>query len=610
MTHGLRSGWLFAFCLACTTTISVYQPDTPPPSTASPALNGAAVEAGNAPRPVVGGSVRILKSGTDAFAIVSDPDEDVVDVVKLGASPTLVGTVQLQPGDEPNRIVADGAGFAHVVLRGGGAIATIDPSSASLVLRRNVCPAPRGIDYDPTSDSLYVACATGELVTLASRGAVSRTVYLKRDLRDVVVNGSQLFVSCFRSAERLSIDANGAIISHDTPPLPSTITGDMAPNVAWRMIRPSVGGGTLMLHQLASNDPLIVVPAQTYYAEGGLISVPAATVDGSTASELAIEQGIDATTDDKGTPEFLSFTGSVQTGTSGTVYSNAIVQLAPSSAQSPYDPSFGTYQYIAIDDGAGIGVPFKVVQRRAPSAELEIYSGSFSTASTAVALPQRNSHLDTGFDLFHLPTIVGTACMNCHPEGGEDGHAWKFSNASSFSTSTTAPTIRRTQSLRNLTTTAPYHWDGTLHDVQAVCDEVFTHRMGGGQVTKVQAGILTHWLAAVPRIPARTDLDQAVVAKGKSVFDSSGCGSCHVGGTGALSTNQDIAKIDSLGQSAPLQVPSLFDVADRAPYMHDGCAASLMDRLTNPTCAGANHGNTADLTADDRTNLATYLESL
>ena len=613
MTLALRSASLFGLCLACTTTISVFQPDPPPSSSAAPAFGGAAVQAPTAPPAVVGGSVRIVKSQNKAFAIVSDQDEDAVDVIELGASPTLVGKVQLQPGDLPNRIVADAGGLAHVVLRGGGAIATIDPVSASLVMRRDVCPAPRGIDYDPSTDNLYVACATGELVTLASRGAISRTVRVDRDLRDVVVsrvnNTSQIFVTRFRSAERLLLDANGAVVTRDVPPVPSSITAsnNMSPDVAWRTISPP-GGGTFMLHQLASNDPLVIVPAQTYYAEGGLISVPAATIDGAQSVEMAIEQGIDVAFDDQNNSEVLSFTGSVQIGL-GSTYTNNIVALT-TAIQSPYDPSYGTYQFIGIDDGAPIGVPYKVVQRRAPTAELEIYASSFTSTPVSVTLPQNVSHLDTGFDLFHVPTIVGTACMNCHPEGADDSHSWKFSDATSTSVATTDPTIRRTQSLRNVENTAPYHWDGSLHDMQAVCDEVFTHRMGGGKVTAQQAAILTHWIVAVPRIPVRTDLDQTSVSLGKAVFASAGCEGCHVGGTGVVNTNQDIGKTDSIGQSAPLQVPSLFDVADRAPYMHDGCAASLMDRLTNPQCAGANHGNTASLSDADRTNLETYLESL
>ncbi|HEY2368018.1 MAG TPA: cytochrome-c peroxidase, partial [Polyangiaceae bacterium] len=137
-----------------------------------------------------------------------------------------------------------------------------------------------------------------------------------------------------------------------------------------------------------------------------------------------------------------------------------------------------------------------------------------------------------------------------------------------------------------------------------------THRMGGGKVTSAQEPIVAHWMNAIPRVPVRTDLDGAKVAAGKMVFEGAGgCTSCHVGGTGTLAMNQDIGKVDSLDQSRPMQVPSLLDVIDRAPYMHDGCAATLMDRF-NPACGGSNHGNVSSLSPTDVDDVTTYLESL
>jgi mono/diheme cytochrome c family protein len=611
MSHALRRSLLIASCaLGCSVSQVVYEPDPPPTTTAAPVFNGAAVQADTPPPPLVGGTVRIVRSGGAAFAVASDPEEDVVDVVSLGPSPALVGTVALQRGDEPNRIVGDSHGFAHVVLRGGGAIATIDPTTASLVQRRPVCPAPRGIDYDPTSDSLYVACATGELVTLPSNGPPSRVVRLDRDLRDVVVSGNQLFVTRFRSAERLALDASGAVVSRDVPAGSADYSySGMSPVVAWRTVK-AVSGGTIMLHQLASDSPLVVVPQQTYYAEtGGVISASAVAVDSAASTPLAIEQAIDVTVDEQGTPEILSLLGTVQTG-AGSVYNANLVTLPPSQSNGYYGYD-NTYQYVGIDDGASIGVPYKVVQRRAPTALLEIFKDTFTATPALVTLPQKSKHLDTGFDIFNIPTSVGTACMNCHPEGGDDGHTWRFSFTTASGGSEVR--IRRTQSLRGgvVTDTAPYHWDGDLSNLQDLCNEVFTHRMGGGQIEPAQASILARWLNAVPRVPVRDDLDQKRVAAGKALFDGpAGCASCHVGGTGVLAQNQIIGKIDSLGASKPTQVPSLLDVADRAPYMHDGCAASLMDRLTDPNCGGSMHGNTSTLSADDLQSLETYLESL
>lgn len=54
--------------------------------------------------------------------------------------------------------------------------------------------------------------ASGELITLAADGgAPLRTLYIDRDLRDVIVQGDHLLSSRFRSAELLIIDATGVI---------------------------------------------------------------------------------------------------------------------------------------------------------------------------------------------------------------------------------------------------------------------------------------------------------------------------------------------------------------------------------------------------------------
>ena len=46
----------------------------------------------------------------------------------------------------------------HVVLRGGGALASIDPAAGAVLVRRDVCGAPRGVAYDTSHDFVVVAC--------------------------------------------------------------------------------------------------------------------------------------------------------------------------------------------------------------------------------------------------------------------------------------------------------------------------------------------------------------------------------------------------------------------------------------------------------------------
>jgi len=74
-----------------------------------------------------------------------------------------------------------------------------------------------------------------------------------------------------------------------------------------------------------------------------------------------------------------------------------------------------------------------------------------------------------------------------------------------------------------------------------------------------------------------------------------------------LTNNNSVA----VGTGEMFQVPSLRGVGWRAPYMHDGCAATLSDRFTDATCGGGDqHGMTSQLSEADRADLIAYLQSL
>jgi len=591
----------------------------------TPVFNGMAVGASNPPRPMAGGTlITVALPNAVPLAVASDPDEDAVDVVMLGASPHLVGQVLLQPGDEPGRLVADAAGRVHVVLR-GGAIATIYPTAPSLIERRPICSAPRGIDYDPGSDSIVVVCATGELMVLpASGGDATLDVELDRDLRDVVVDGDTLCVTRFRTAEVLTLDMGGHLLSRSTPSVPS---GSL-PDVAWRAVH-DPAGGVRLLHQIASTQTIVVdavpphitTPPPSSYgsnpnptdpdqppsvavvfaavsAMNTFSSTPAVALIGNPVVDLAVTSG--------GMFEALDMTGSIEMG-GGTV-----LNLAPQQGITEADVPD---EFVAIADARASSNAI-VVQRRSTVAALLVIPVSDENPGpppsndpiqlVTVPLPQRASHVDTGFDVFSVPTAAGIACMNCHPEGGDDGHTWTFEIEKQLQ-------VRRTQSLRGgvLLNSAPYHWNGDIPDMQTICDEIFTHRMGGGSVLAPQTALLSRYLNAIPRIPVYAGLDPSAVKQGSTIFyGSGGCSGCHAGPLGTAPSNVDVGKVDSLGHDTPVKIPMLLGVADRAPYLHDGCAATLMDRLTNPACAGSNHGSTAQLAPADLADLEQFLESL
>src|SRR4029078_8528041 len=99
-------------------------------------------------------------------------------------------------------------------------------------------------------------------------------------------------------------------------------------------------------------------------------------------------------------------------------------------------------------------------------------------------------------------------------------------------------------------------------------------------------------------------IDPAAVAKGDVLFHDPvvGCSTCHAA---AKLTNNSLADV---GKGEKLKVPSLLGVAARAPFMHDGCAATLTDRFGS--CGGTNHGSTATLTPEQVSFLVAYMETL
>jgi mono/diheme cytochrome c family protein len=205
---------------------------------------------------------------------------------------------------------------------------------------------------------------------------------------------------------------------------------------------------------------------------------------------------------------------------------------------------------------------------------------------------------DTGHDLFHRDSGGGMACATCHPEGREDSRVWHFEGVGP----------RRTQPLDvGLEGTAPFHWNGELPGLGHLMREVFVGRMGGVLQSSARLGTLQEWLFARRPLPSLRDSADSAAERGRELFESRevGCVTCH---SDEKFTNNGSYRVrrDEEG----FQVPSLVGVGYRAPFMHDGCAATLEERF-DPDCGGGElHGNTKHLAEDERADLVAYLESL
>jgi mono/diheme cytochrome c family protein len=198
--------------------------------------------------------------------------------------------------------------------------------------------------------------------------------------------------------------------------------------------------------------------------------------------------------------------------------------------------------------------------------------------------------------MFHAATSGLVACASCHAEGGEDGRQWHFRGMGS----------RRTQSLRGaIMQTAPFHWGGELKNLNHLMHDVFQGRMGGAQVDGAGVVALGRWMDQIPAIPNRP-ADLPAVERGKAIFNSAsvGCVTCHTGNDFTNGSTYDV------GTGGAFQVPQLKSLAFRAPFMHDGCAATLADRFDSKCGGDQRHGVTAHLSSAEIRDLVVYLESL
>jgi len=548
--------------------------------------------------PISGGTLAISDTGV---AVASDADRDRVFLVDLATQH--VTAIETPPRAEPGRVVLDASGRAHVALRAAGEVLSIDLSRREVLATRAVCPAPRGLAYDAKLDALHVACDTGELVTLpASGGGSTRSLFLGRDLRDVVVDGDAILVSKFRSAEVLTIDAEGQVV-HTTRPATSSSAGSATlagfePSIAWRML--SAGDGrVVMAHQRANPGEISIGPGGYYTtvapcAPGivhGTVSVLSTASGSSSAPQAnpALSHMVgpsDLAVSPDGNQIAVVSTGN-SWSTNGPLRVGLVVM--PLDQLSGFDSCNQPGEPLAEGEPTSVAYTAEgqvVVQSREP-ATLEIVGGPVISLSN-------ETRADTGTALFHMNSGFGIACASCHPEGREDGRVWNFVGIGP----------RRTQSVAGgLMATAPFHWSGDVEDLNHLVHDVFVSRMGGPRPNRPQVSHFSNYLDRIPA-PVKPRLDAAAVARGAAIFHDSetACSTCH---DGELLTNNGSYDV---GTGGFFQVPSLVGLDARAPFMHDGCATTLADRFE--ACGGNAHGQTAQLGEAEKDDLIHYLRSL
>jgi len=553
-----------------------------------------------APPPIAGGTLAITRDGR--FALVADPDLD--RLLRVDLTSHEVHPVALADGDEPGRIAEDATGRAYVALRHGGGLAVIDVNAGRLERRIEVCAAPRGVAWEPEGDQLHVACADGALVTLDPDRVEARRQQLPAGLQDVVVSDGAVLVTRLRSAEVLRVGEEGVVIVEALPDAvqsgideegdPTELHQTYAPGVAVRLR--STGDSHVVLHQRArvgrevvyraearprtytySNQPVtyedvtwrdpcgnpVVHAAATFLGpdgapqhvapalSGGVVPVDVAVSDGGqVAVAFAGEPGGD-----------FSF---------GPQVIRSQVRSATAEGGCLGDEGGRAYP------GQAVALAYSdetlVVQLRAPSRLV---------VGEAVVELGGESARDSGHEVFHLDTGGGIACASCHPGGGDDGHVWEFAAVSPV----------RTQPLEGMVDLAPYHRRGDVASFEDLMSGL-ADQMAGPRLDAETLASVRHWLVRLPAAPRGPLLDRERVQRGAAVFVEAGCERCHAGELGTDRSYQ-------VGERT-WQTPPLRGIALRAPYLHDGRAATLDEALPESVSA---------LPPEEREDLLAYLRS-
>lgn len=563
---------------------------------------GEDIGAPSPPPPISGGTLEATADGR--LLVISDPETERVHVVDV-----IEGSERDFRADAPGRVALSPT-HAYVVQHGGGLLQVslaVDPDGHDLRVLRT-CEGPRGVAHH--DGRVVVTCLGGELVEvdLDGRGPTVLAT-LGPDLRDVVRHAGAWWVSRFRPAELYRVDERGEVTQIDYP-LPALERGDAdepapAARVGWRL-RPLPGGRLGFLYQLHSTAVLATHESGYMVDRAGCAGpvVSALTIfDAGGAVEQGVALGGAVLTVDfaaVGAVMALAVAGAQSGGHHRLFQDIDWVERWGSCAQAePLAPALddplggrrasqitavaaaGETLYVQ-DRANGVVMPLAERGRRAPQPLIEF------AAPPAV---------DPGHDVFHRDAGRGIACASCHPLGADDGHVWRVAGEGE----------RRTLSLRGgLVDTLPLHWQGEFADLAALLSDVFTLRMGGGEIDPLTVDALSAWIESLSVPTYTVEVDSALRAAGAQLFEGT-CAGCHAG----VDYSDNALHLVEAGEFA---TPPLRELWLRGSLFHTGCEGALDGAEAFFVCAEAAHGAAVTdewaLTPAQRVELFEFVKTL
>jgi len=220
--------------------------------------------------------------------------------------------------------------------------------------------------------------------------------------------------------------------------------------------------------------------------------------------------------------------------------------------------------------------------------------------------------LRKGEKLFHSAKFCFQgqfACVTCHPDNHIDGVSWNLET----------PELGKdrvaNRTLRGISETAPYKWNGHNPDLETQCGpriaKFLFHSEG---FDKEQLADVVAFIKSIP-LPRNRHLatdGQLTVSqeRGKAVFYQKNCDNCHPAATHYTAQRSfDVGTANQYDTSGLFDVPQLDRIYEKPPYLHNGEALSL-EEIWTVYNNDDKHGVTSNMTKEQLNDLIEFLKSL
>jgi cytochrome c peroxidase len=195
------------------------------------------------------------------------------------------------------------------------------------------------------------------------------------------------------------------------------------------------------------------------------------------------------------------------------------------------------------------------------------------------------------------------SCSSCHPGNGRvDALNWDLLNDG-------LGNPKNTKSLLLAHKTPPAMVSGTRRNAEAAVRAGIRHIQFAVR-PEDDAAAIDAFLMSLEPVPSPHLVRGGMLSKrakrGKRLFESAGCVSCHSSSLFTDMKKYDLGLGRYVDQGKAFDTPSLVECWRTAPYLHDGRAATIEEVLIRFN-KDDSHGRTSELTDQQIKDLATYV---